>query len=393
MRKLAFFLLILFLGMGWFFYNQSKPLFPQKEQGEERIALPGEEDDREPIVQLPRDLTGGSSFAYNGLTNIQKTVYNEILKGIEEMETSFPVSSMDQEEISIAFHAVLIDHPELFYLEPGCDLYTEKLGDKILKVEFRPRYTMDKKKREETQEKIDEYAAKCFASIPQGASDYEKVKGVYEYLILHTDYELNAPDNQNICSIFLNGKTVCQGYAKGTQYLLNRLGVFCTLVDGYGKNNERHAWNLVEVDGEYYYVDTTWGDASYTIGEGDAGLADRMPEISYDYLCMNDEQLFKTHVIDSMLEIPPCNSLSANYYVREGLYFTQVDEIQLKQCFEKAYEEEKESITLKCADREVYEKMQSFLVEENRIFVFMPSSQGVEFLRTDETCILIFYLV
>ena len=66
---------------------------------------------------------------------------------------------------------------------------------------------------------------------------------------------------------------------KGTQYLLNRLGVFCTLVDGYGKNNERHAWNLVEVDGEYYYVDTTWGDASYTIGEGDAGLADRMPEI------------------------------------------------------------------------------------------------------------------
>ena len=101
MRKLAFFLLIILLGMGWFFYNQSKPLFPQKEQGEERPSLPGEETNREPIVQPPRDLTGGSSFAFNGLTDMQKTVYNEILKGIEEMETSFPMSSMDQEEISI----------------------------------------------------------------------------------------------------------------------------------------------------------------------------------------------------------------------------------------------------------------------------------------------------
>lgn len=66
------------------------------------------------------------------------------------------------------------------------------------------------------------------------------------------------------------GQAVCAGYAKAFVYILANLGVEAEFVtgytyDSYGKLDlkERHAWNRVKLDGEYYYVDPTWGDPSY----------------------------------------------------------------------------------------------------------------------------------
>ena len=54
--------------------------------------------------------------------------------------------------------------------------------------------------------------------------------------------------NQNIISVFLNKKTVCQGYANATQYLLTLLGIPAVVVTGTAEG-DTHAWNLVQLDG------------------------------------------------------------------------------------------------------------------------------------------------
>ena len=215
------------------------------------------------------------------------------------------------------------------------------------------------------------------------ASDYEKVKYVYETIIRNTEYDMTAEDNQNIRSVFLNGASVCQGYAKAVQYLLTKLQVPVTLVIGTVENGEGHAWNMVKIDDEFYYLDTTWGDASYLFHVNeDSVQIQNTPEINYDYLCVTTEEILRTHSISSMYMMPYCDSVMANYYVREGAYFTVADENQLEQLIANYREQGRESVTLKCANEVVYETMVEELIHKQQIFNYIEGENN-SILYTD----------
>ena len=89
---------------------------------------------------------------------------------------------------------------------------------------------------------------------------------------------------RNICGAFLNGKSVCVGYARALQYLLQKCGIESAEVVGEtyredGTKSGRHAWTLIKVDGEYYHIDTTWDDRS------DTEQAEKDTEYDFDYFC------------------------------------------------------------------------------------------------------------
>ena len=129
--------------------------------------------------------------------------------------------------------------------------------------------------------------AEWLSGMEEAASEYDKVKAVYEAVIFSTNYDLSAADNQNIASVFLGGASVCQGYAKATQYLLNHLGVMCTLVrEQWIRKLMRSACRWTGTMTRRY---TTWGDASYRMENGSEQRS--LPEISYDYLCVTTEDL------------------------------------------------------------------------------------------------------
>lgn len=54
------------------------------------------------------------------------------------------------------------------------------------------------------------------------------------------------------------------GYAKAYMLIMNELGIECGLVTGIAKNSTGssggHAWNYINLDGDYYMVDVTWDD-------------------------------------------------------------------------------------------------------------------------------------
>ncbi|MDE5939345.1 MAG: hypothetical protein K2H37_09715 [Lachnospiraceae bacterium] len=331
-------------------------------------------------------------YAFGKLTEEEQEVYLEILEAIVGFRENVRLSSCDKELISRVFQCVLNDHPEIFYVDGYS--YTEyTLGSILKKITFTGSYRFSPEEVEEKQRQIDDYVNQCLADMPEDADEYEKVKYVYEYLIHHTDYDASAKDSQNICSVFLERKSVCQGYAKATQYLLNRAGVFSTLVLGRVVGGEGHAWNLVRIDGEYYYVDTTWGDASYQAVGGSDYPVEKIPTINYDYLCVTTEQMELTHTQDNVVEMPECSSMDANFYVKEGVYFTDFDEEKIEKIFTDSYDRGDTYVTLKCEGPDTYRKMQETLIGEQEVFRYLNCpDKAVSYVENEKQYSLSFWL-
>ncbi len=340
------------------------------------------------IISLKESQKG--NYAYEHLTDEGKTLYVELLTIIKHMAKDIVISTLDEETLDVVFTFVQADHPEIFYLD-GYTYTRYTISGELKKISFTGNYLYNADEINERQAKIDDYTIKCLAGAPSEGDDYSKVKYVYDYLITNTDYDAYAPDNQNICSVFLYGKSVCQGYAKATQYLLLQMGIPTTLVTGK-VNGIGHAWNLVYADGEYTYVDTTWGDSSYQrIETGDSEM--KLPLINYTYLCCTTADIEKTHIIAETLPMPDCTSMKNSYYVREGEYFTEADMDALGELFERRYADGSNNVTIKCSTRSVYDEFLDKLISAQQVFGFMEGSNNtVSYTTFDEQYILIIWL-
>ena len=93
-------------------------------------------------------------------------------------------------------------------------------------------------------------------------TDLEKVFYVHEWLVQNIAYDRehlsdDVQDDHNLRGTLLEGTAVCDGYAKTYALTLRKLGITGVLVTS---KDIGHAWNMVELDGNWYQVDCTWDD-------------------------------------------------------------------------------------------------------------------------------------
>ncbi len=134
-----------------------------------------------------------------------------------------------------------------------------------VKVKYRITYYDTAEQEAEVNSKIEEVLAELDL---ERKTDYEKVAAIHDYICSHTKYD-PAEDGEDIkrtaYGALVEGRAVCQGYCVAFYRLLLEAGIDNRVIFGEGigidGKTASHTWNIVNLNGEYYYVDITWDDA------------------------------------------------------------------------------------------------------------------------------------
>lgn len=226
---------------------------------------------------------------YQMLSENQQSVYRQIYANAQNLTEKFaPEKTVSASDVKIAFEAVIGDHPEMFWLETG---YSSKYLVNGQCVEIDLKYNSTADDLESAKQRFDAAAQNLITGADSLDSNYEKEKYVHDALASAVTYDLTADMNQSAYSALVNGKSVCAGYARAYQYLLQQLGIPCYYCTGYSGGD--HAWNIVKLEDGYYNVDVTWDDAA---------------AIRYDYFNKTDADFASTHVRQNLsVYLPACN--------------------------------------------------------------------------------------
>lgn len=226
---------------------------------------------------------------YAMLNDKEKQIYRQIFANAGVGYSTFtPIESVSPEQLKNVFSAVYNDHPELFWLDTA---YTCKYTSNGRCVEIDLQFNRTAQELNLAKAEFDENAGRIITEAQNLSNDYEKEKFVHDVLMERISYNISAEMNQSAYSAIVNEETVCAGYARAFQYLMQQLGIPCYYCTGYA--DERHAWNIVALDDGYYNVDVTWDDAA---------------QGSYDFFNRTDADYKDSHVRQDMsVNLPACN--------------------------------------------------------------------------------------
>ncbi len=98
------------------------------------------------------------------------------------------------------------------------------------------------------------------------ASEREKADVIYDYITDNITYDYDNLNDESYKLKFtayaalVNKTAVCEGYAVLFYRLAEECGLDARVVTGSGGNTRdiNHAWNIVKIGSNYYYVDATW---------------------------------------------------------------------------------------------------------------------------------------
>lgn len=290
-------------------------------------------------------------YNYEKLNDEDKKVYRYIYYTYNELygEISVPGNNVDRiEEIG---NYVMLDNPKFFYINPSFEYRNGTTN-----ISFIPQYQYDEKEIEKLNQQIENNTKDIIAKAKQESDLVKRARLLYDYVVENVEYKENKATDQNIISSLIEKKSVCAGYARGYQYLLNEVGIKASYMTG--KANEKvgdtakgdgHAWVMINLGDDYYYCDPTWGD---NVEKG-------MKHSCSGYFLMNSDEMLKCYQPDDYFEKTKNNKL--NYFDNQSIYMSVYNETTLSNAIQKGLKNKTRVAEIKCANEQIYKSVKTKL--------------------------------
>lgn len=239
-------------------------------------------------------------YQYSFLNENEKNIYNRINESVQEFDRVIEISdiSMPDENKMKIVECFIADNPQYFWV---CDSYSlDNKGNICLLfsdgtvTDDRGYGDADINKIIQRQDELEKIVKNILSLIDPQASEQEKEKIIYNYIIENTEYNDDAAkapflngnmsSAYNIYGVLVEKNGVCYGYTRAFQYLCNLVGINSNQVMGYA-----HIWNTVKIDGQWYQVDVTWSDFT----SEQYKYFNLSPDIMYSYHKRNTDDLYR----------------------------------------------------------------------------------------------------
>lgn len=248
-----------------------------------------------------------SNYIYNNLNSTEQTFWDALdyvcalyltgeddavsTSGMVLPDYTISYSSLSLERATEIFLMFNYSNPQYYFINGGY-AYIESRG--ILVPTFYTEFQSGSKRSQATQA-MKNTITSWESTIASAGSTEQKAKEAHDLIAKKVQYDdnyLTNPDNpfhQSAYSVFCDDHSVCAGYTKAFEMLMNGAGI-----DTIAVLSTDHAWNMIRINDSWYHMDCTWDDL-----DGYGGY-----EIIYRFF-NRSEAIIKsdgTHEIESMFD-------------------------------------------------------------------------------------------
>ena len=278
----------------------------------------------------PKNVT----FYYSKLTDDQQKIYKAVANAVKNLDSNAKIKEYNyiddnttMKDAKVAIQNFFLDHPEVFYVNNDYTVSTiDLVNSKRIEIEL----SYSVKNKNDLNDKISEInsvlnpiitEAKKMDKFNAELYIHDKICEICKYY-KYTDINEVPEESHGIYGCLVLKQAVCDGLSKTLMIALDKIEIENILITGY-LQNQAHAWNLVNLDDNWYHVDIT-SNKSVKNEENNK------EEIVHSYFNITTDQIKKTNEIDLENEIPIANSTECNYYIKTGKYINLTDDFLVK---------------------------------------------------------------
>lgn len=301
---------------------------------------------------------------YSCLSNEEKSLFSLLYDGIAEQaaEVKLPKGIYTKKQLDRVLTTLQYDCPELVHYSGHVGNSYTMMGQHIHSVSLNYSYpTLTESTKAVKQVLLS--AGQLLTSTEPFTDALHQEHALYTQIIQKASYDKEFEYCTNADSVYLYGLAKCSGYASAFNLACRMHGIPCIEVCGFGTTEdgtESHAWNYVQIDGEWYVCDPTWDRTTYE----SYGFLPVPLNGNLRYFNCTQQQIKKTHTLDGLYrnekwELPICGATAATFY-ENFIPVTDIDKDWEKALVKQLYEAvdgRRSYIALRCKTDSQYQQL------------------------------------